>query len=46
MQILQIQLVFSFFSELPVIQGANFVADCASHCISSKCPQTIIKHIL
>lgn len=28
MQTLQIQLGFSFFSELPVIQGANFAADC------------------
>lgn len=30
MQTLQIQLGFSFFSELPVIQGANFAADCTS----------------
>lgn len=47
MQTLQIQLGFSFFSELPVIQGANFAADCTSRFTSSKCPQTIIiKQIL
>lgn len=38
---------FQFFSELPVIQGANFAADCTSRFTSSKCPQTIIiKQIL
>lgn len=47
MQTLQIQLGFSFFSELLVIQGDNFAADCTSRCKSSKCPQTIIiKQIL
>lgn len=47
MQTLQIQLGFSFFSELPVIQGAYFAADCKSRFTSSKCPQTIIiKQIL
>lgn len=47
MQTLQIQLGFSFFSELLVIQGANFAADSTSRFTSSKFPQTIIiKQIL